>query len=240
MKFSQKSDLIVAALLTVQRELEPIIKDKANTHLNTKYATLGAITEYLRPLLAKHELFLMQGMEAPAVGSTVVSMETRITHSSGQWVQNRVCSPVADATGKAATVQMAGSITTYLRRYGLSALLALTTEEDDDGHAVTRQRKEAKASQRASRDLNANGVTAPSQIPFPALKGLSEWKGKPLADVPTEPITEAYTRAKADPSKNAQLVARAMEDELERRRVASDFGTLHPALAEEAHSNGSR
>lgn len=229
MRFSAKHELVVAALLQIQREVQPIVKDAKNSHLGTKYATLGAITDYVRPLLAKYELFVMQGFEKPEAGTLAASMLTRITHSSGQWVENRVCSPMADASGKAANVQIAGSITTYLRRYGLSAILALTTDEDDDGNAGTKQRKAARA---MSREINTQGVTKPTDVPFPPMKGLKEFQGKPLKDVPTAAITEAYTRASTDESKTGQAVAKAMEDELERRRDQDDPTSLHPALRE--------
>jgi hypothetical protein len=237
MRFSAKHELVVAALLNVQREIQPVVKDAKNPMLNSTYATLAAITDYARPLLAKHELFLIQGGDDPhdAAGVTLLAMKTRLIHVSGQWVENIVYAPIAEQNSKdgkerKATAQTAGSVITYLRRYGLSALLALTTDEDDDGNRASQQQK--RESRAASREINAQQVTEPSKIPFPPLKGLEQYKGQPLRGVPTEAITEAYTRASGQAGKSAAAYARAMEEELERRRDLNDFEKAHPALAE--------
>lgn len=230
MQFSEKHDLVVAALLKVQTEIEPVLKDAVNPHLKNKYATLGAITEYMRPLLARHGLFLMQGMEPPPqTGSTVVSMLTRIVHSSGQWVESRVSSPMADASGKPANVQIAGSIITYLRRYGLSAIFALTTE-DDDGNAAMRQSAKVPTGRagKVSDALNAKRITNPSEVPFPGLKGLTQYRDKPIKDVPTPVIEEVYQRVEGMVEESAVMIRTMMGDELERRR---DPETAHPSLA---------
>lgn len=241
MRFSAKHGQIVSALLAIQQEVEPIVKDKKNSHLGNKYASIEAITDVVRPLLAKHGVFLMQGVEKPEVGVGVVSMLTRLVHVSGEWVENRVCSPMADASGKSANVQIAGSITTYLRRYGLSAILALTTDEDDDGNAGTKQRKEARRAPRTMAEIaNATGATSIGDLPYPPVKGFQEWRHKPLKECPQEAIETAYARTKDDPSKRAQQIYKAMEEELERRRDQNDFGILHPVLAQEGSDNGAR
>jgi hypothetical protein len=91
----------------------------------------------VRPILAKHGLTVIQGMTVPhtddngAVRSFV--LETMLLHKSGEFLTNAAVMPVSknDAQG-------VGSAITYGRRYGVSALLALATDEDDDGNAGSR------------------------------------------------------------------------------------------------------
>jgi hypothetical protein len=62
----------------------------------------------------------------------VVSVLTRLVHSSGQWMQDRVSTmlPTGDP-------QAVGSAVTYLRRYALQSVAGIAPE-DDDGEAAHR------------------------------------------------------------------------------------------------------
>lgn len=134
MKTSESITNVGKALAAAQAEIRSIGKDRTNPHFRNTYATLDAIMETVRPVLAKHGLSIIQGMTVPhtdehgAVRSFV--LETMLLHASGEYISNAAVMPVtkADAQG-------VGSAITYGRRYGVSALLALATDEDDDGHA---------------------------------------------------------------------------------------------------------
>ena len=249
MKFSQSKGVIVKALLSIQQEIQPVVKDAKNPMLNSTYATLAAITDYARPLLAKHEVFMVQSAGDPVEvgGFPLLSMQTRLVHVSGEWVENIVYAPIAEQNSKdgkerKATAQTAGSVITYLRRYGLSSLLALTTDEDDDGNRASKQQK--RESRNASRgvmaEANAAGATNVKDFLFPPLKGWEQFRKKPLKDCSLDAIEDAYKRTKDQPDKEAGRINRVMAEELERRRDQSDFEKPHPALAEEAHQNGAR
>jgi hypothetical protein len=64
----KQSDSIVnlaKALAAVQGNVQPIGKDATNPHFRNKYASLDAIMEAVRPLLAANGLSLVQGGGAP-------------------------------------------------------------------------------------------------------------------------------------------------------------------------------
>ena len=61
-------------------------------------------------------------------------METVLTHASGEWISSSLSLPLADEKGKSGA-QVAGSIITYLRRYTLSAVLGMYSDEDTDGNS---------------------------------------------------------------------------------------------------------
>ena len=232
-QFSESHALVTAALLAVQREVQPVVKDRANPLLHSKYATLDAITDYVRPLLAKNELTLLQSVSLS--DKATICVESVLLHVSGEWIKNTVPVPMGEGNKGTSPQQVAGSTITYGRRYGLSALLALTTDEDDDGNGrgQTAQRRAAKSASRGLVDAT-NGVKAVTHgdIPFPALRGLEEHKDKPLRDVPTEALETCYQRAKDRPEKKVRALAESVAQVLEERRL-NDFTQPHPALADD-------
>jgi len=232
-QFSESHVAVTAALLAVQRAVQPVVKDKSNPLLKNRYATLDAITDYVRPLLNTNELTLLQSV-AP-LPEHCVSIETMLLHTSGEWVKNAVVVPLTKGNAGTSEQQAAGSTITYGRRYGLSALLALTTDEDDDGNGRG-QTNQRKAARRASRGIvdatNGAKATTVGDVPFPAVNGFEQFRGQPLKDVPTNALEVCYQRAKDRTEKKAQLIAKAVEEILEERRTANDFTTPHPALAD--------
>jgi hypothetical protein len=135
---------IAPALVAAQAAFPSIVKDGKNPAFRSKYATLDGIMAAVRPALAANGLAVVQGAIHPETdGPKLVGLavESVLVHTSGEWMATMVPVPVtkSDAHGL-------GSALSYGRRYGISALLALTTDEDDDGNAATRppQRQEPR------------------------------------------------------------------------------------------------
>jgi len=148
-----KSEAIVnlaKALSQAQGEM-PVIKfNSINPFLKNNYADLGAIIAGTRPVLAKFGLAVTQltfGEDG------VVGVETMLTHSSGEWISDRVSMQVGEERGKS-SAQVAGSIVTYLRRYSLASILGVYADEDGDGNkpapAELKAREENKPVEAAS------------------------------------------------------------------------------------------
>ncbi len=101
-----------------------------------KYASLDTIMIAVRPLLAECGLFVQQ----PIAGDKVVTI---IRHTSGQFRAASMTFAPMSGNGTNA-LQNAGGGFTYIKRYAISAILSLATEEDDDGQSGT-IKPEAKA-----------------------------------------------------------------------------------------------
>ncbi len=159
MKTSESLANIGIALAKAQGELKAVVKDATNPHFRNTYASLDTILETVRPTLAKHGLSLVQGGTAPhadengVVRSFVV--ETMLLHSSGEYIVNACVMPLAKADP-----QGAGGAMTYGRRYGVSALLALATDEDDDANGAS-----ARPAAPVQRPAPAPAKPAPAQAP---------------------------------------------------------------------------
>jgi hypothetical protein len=107
------------------------IKDGVNPHLRNRYATLGALWAAARPILAAHDLALVQtfGDTATADGPVIV---TTLYHKSGQSLTSSLPMPVA----KASDPQAVGSAITYGRRYAMAAMLGIMADDDDDAEGA--------------------------------------------------------------------------------------------------------
>jgi hypothetical protein len=127
MKTSDKIDLISAALLAAQREVENASKDAKNPHFKNSYASLGSVIEATKGPLNKAGIVVLQTL---GDGGDRVFLTTRLLHTSGQWIEDTASTFIAKVDP-----QGVGSATTYLRRYSLAAFLCIT-QEDDDGEAA--------------------------------------------------------------------------------------------------------
>lgn len=126
-----KSDSIAslaAALAKAQGEVENATKGSTNPHFRSKYADLAEVLNTVRPVFTKHGIAVTQ---FPSYAEGVVSVETVLTHSSGEWMSGTISAPVSkqDAQG-------VGSAVTYCRRYSLAAVAGIAQEDDDGNHAV--------------------------------------------------------------------------------------------------------
>jgi hypothetical protein len=156
---------LAPALVAAQAELGGIHKDATNPHFRNRYASLDGIMAVVRPGLAKHGLAVVQGVTSPIETQAgtlhAVAVVTRIVHTSGEWIESRVIVPLAKLDP-----QGAGAAVTYGRRYALSALLALATEEDDDGESALPPRSgPATARTAPTRSAGAPAPAKPASTP---------------------------------------------------------------------------
>lgn len=136
MNKSETIGAISAAIAKAQAEVENAGKNAANPHFKSRYADLAEILNTVRPVFSGHALAIVQ---MPSFDSGVASVETMITHSSGEWISSICSAPVSkqDAQG-------VGSAITYLRRYSLAAMCGIAQEDDDGNSAVGHRPQQAQ------------------------------------------------------------------------------------------------
>lgn len=138
MRQSESIAKLAAALVKAQAEVENATKNRANTHLNTMYADLGEVLRVVKPVLASNGLAVVQ---LPGIEGDAVTLETVLVHESGEWLSGVSGAPLpvgrVNKKGEPVpvTAQDVGSAVSYLRRYSLAAVAAIT-QEDDDGQGV--------------------------------------------------------------------------------------------------------
>lgn len=121
-------------LILAQQSIGTISRDRENPRFGSRYATLDALLEAVKPALHAQGLLLTQLINATPTGDLVV---TRITDGIDEVL---AATPICSDRSMP---QAFGSAVTYARRYALAALLAISTEDDDDAngaqhHATTR------------------------------------------------------------------------------------------------------
>lgn len=133
MRSSESIDKLAEALSAAQAEFASVQLNKSNPHFKSKYADLSAIREATKDPLSKHGIALLQ---SPSWVDGRVSITTKLLHKSGQWIEGELS--IKPERGD--TPQAIGSAITYGRRYGLSAMLGIVADEDDDAEGSMKPR----------------------------------------------------------------------------------------------------
>ena len=149
---SEQINELSAALAKAQSEFRAAAFNATNPFLKNKYADLGAVIEAARPALTKNGLAIIQPV---TITDAQVTVETILSHQSGQWISGVASMPIDAGKGMTA-VQSAGSLITYLRRYGIASLVGIYADEDADGN---------KAQDGKNKDEKKQGGPAPTPAP---------------------------------------------------------------------------
>jgi hypothetical protein len=137
-KTSDTIDQVSAALAAAQAKFPLIHMDKTATipgkdgksGYQYRYANLASIFQAIAPALSGNALAIVQGTHFE---NGALWLTTRLVHGSGQWIEGVWPLKIYERA------QDQGSALTYARRYALSALLGIATDEDDDGAKASKR-----------------------------------------------------------------------------------------------------
>lgn len=129
---------IATALAKAQGEFEPIRRDKTVTvtmksggKYTFSYAPLESILHAVSPALSANGLALTQAL---TIHGDKEYVETTLRHASGEILSNIIRLFVREDGPQAY-----GSALTYARRYGVTLLLCVAADDDEDGNAAEDQ-----------------------------------------------------------------------------------------------------
>ncbi|WP_424355218.1 ERF family protein [Methanobacterium sp. MBAC-LM] len=125
---------IAAALLEVQRKIKNPSNTAVNPFFRSKYAPLPDILNCVRPILTENGILLIQNTGSNEAGDVYV--QTKLIHTSGEVIETDKLLLKPEKN----TAQGIGSAITYGRRYQLTALLGISSEDDDDGNIASKAR----------------------------------------------------------------------------------------------------
>jgi hypothetical protein len=128
---------LAAAMAKAQTQIKAAIKDttgQIGQNRAYKYADLASVWDACKKALSENGIAVIQ---KPDFNGSDMWLETMLLHSSGDCITGRYpLRPTQD------TPQAYGSALTYARRYSLSSMVGIVTDEDDDGAAGSKRDEE--------------------------------------------------------------------------------------------------
>lgn len=220
---------VAAALARAQGKFEPLVRSKSVTikprdgsAYTFQYAPLEACLASVRKALSEEELALTQSVVVIPEGMV---LRTWLLHSSGQFLSGDTPMMVEGNGPKALA-----SAETYARRYGVSALLGLAADDDDDGSAATgdqisnapRKTKPAPISDEQAAELHAKMEKAGADpVLFAKFLGVTKVEELTAGQLP-----------KAHAALDAKIVANAKAEKAPKATKAQKVTTLGPPMTE--------
>jgi len=148
------------SFVTTLGQLQNVAKNALNPHFRNRYASLDAILDAVRPILASNGLCLSQ---EPIFVEGKAGVTTRVIHSSGETRESTLFLPLKDQTA-----QGVGSALTYARRYAISSILGIAADDDDDVAEASQPQKPNITVKKKDSEVPAH----PSISPIDALSSI--------------------------------------------------------------------
>lgn len=118
---------LVEALAAAQGELKNAAYNATNPHLKNRFANVAAVRDAVVPVLSRHGIAVVQRLQPTEQGGHVVI--TSLMRGTAA-IESHISIPALS------DMQKLGAAITYARRYGLSALVCIASEEDTDGEGI--------------------------------------------------------------------------------------------------------
>lgn len=123
MKTSDQTNELFTALPRAQNEMGTAKEDGFNKHLGAGYASIDSLHAAYKRACSNHGLAIIQDVYSEGED---YFLETRLTHSSGQWMSSSMKLLLAKRD-----MQSLGAAVTYAKRYSITSILGISTEVDE-------------------------------------------------------------------------------------------------------------
>lgn len=162
---------LIKALLIFDKEVEPLIFNSTVKYgtTNFKYADLSEVMRIIKPALTKAKLTIKQPTDV-VDGTTY--LYTYVIHESGSYIQSVMPLPIHNKA------QDTGGFMTYFRRYGITSLLGLVGDEDNDAQT------ESPVTAIEKLNKKITNTTIPKAVPQATFPTIKEVKQEQLIDIP--------------------------------------------------------
>lgn len=132
------SEAFAKDFVNLQSELMTLPKNEKGYGYN--YTSLDTIITAIKPILKKNHFAFTQTLQALDGKNGIMTM---LIHESGETLSGFCLLPEVEAKGMNKAQQL-GCAVTYMKRYGLSAILGISTDDDTDGVLKTEEKSTCK------------------------------------------------------------------------------------------------
>lgn len=146
------------ALANFHKEVKQPMKDANNPFFKSKYVPLENVVEAIDDVAPKFGLTYSQYPVTTDDGK--VGISTVLLHESGEFIEY----PPATTKPDKNTPQGVGSALTYMRRYSLSAVFGITSDQDDDGNEASGKRNNQNSQRQNYKQNNAPKMASSQTI----------------------------------------------------------------------------
>lgn len=160
------------AFAKTQKEMKQPLKDANNPFFKSKYVPLENVVEAITESASKNGLSFTQYPSSDEAGNVTVG--TLVMHESGEWIEY---DPIKMKPVKN-DPQSIGSAITYAKRYALSAIFGITSDQDDDGNEATQEKKQPKNKTKPKEQGEAVISVEKANYYLKEVAKISEEKGK--------------------------------------------------------------
>jgi hypothetical protein len=221
---------LLKAFIAAQGEMDGAKKNASNPAFKSKYADLGAVCDAVMEALNKHGIGVIQ---FPTYDADGVHVETILCHTGGGTMRDTLSMKPARTDP-----QGIGSVTTYCRRYALSAICGIAPM-DDDGNAASNLSPGTKTPAKPAHSVNHGQVNEPALNSASAKKdGTWDVIMAKFAEAKTVDDLDERYRWFLDNNKVPRGWQQSYDDEYEKRRddlmeeAARTFEPEHVEAAE--------
>lgn len=196
---------------------------KSGQKIKYSYAELADVLDVIRKPLSENSLAIMQ---PASFADGKVTVTTLLAHVSGEWISDDLD---MECPGK--SPQEEGSALTYARRYGLSSLIGIASEDDDDG-ATAQHGHEAKKASAPHQEAQQTTVQPPNDqtdeywckehnakwFKAGAMKGYAhkilgtdKWCNMPVKQVTQDPVEDLFPESQPKPYTGPTTIKQLVE-----------------------------
>nr|WP_320153873.1 ERF family protein [Streptococcus urinalis] len=154
MNKSESISALSKALVKTQKEMKQPLKDANNPFFKSKYVPLENVVESVIESASKNGLAFTQYPSQDENG--LVTVGTIMLHDSGEYMEF----PPIKVKPVKNDPQAIGSAITYSKRYALSAIFGITSDQDDDGNEASKPVKKQQSSQQQNQRISKELVKA--------------------------------------------------------------------------------